>query len=265
MSLWSRVANVFRSGSLERELDEELQFHMEERIRELTAAGMTRDAAAAHVARRFGNPLRLREQSRDVKLLPWLDSLGRDVRLGVRMLRKTAAVTAASVVSLALALGACMAAFSLVDALILRPLPVRQPEWLIYLAFPTYTPERPESDTFNDPLFVRLRESSREYVDLFAMSTQVIRPVVFSDAGGEKEQVRTQYLSSDAFDRLGVGPAAGRVLTRDDDVGPGVHPVNRGSQARSRAARRMCGFHTPCTTRARLGMRSSTGSASSAA
>jgi putative ABC transport system permease protein len=225
MSLWSRLANVFRSGSLERELDEELQFHMEERIRELTAAGVTREAAAAHVARRFGNPLRLREQSRDVKLLPWLDSLGRDVRLGVRMLRKTAAVTAASVVSLALALGACMAAFSLVDALILRPLPVRQPEWLIYLAFPTYTPERPESDTFNDPLFVRLRESSREYVDLFAMSTQVIRPVVFSDAGGEKEQVRTQYLSADAFDRLGVGPAAGRVLTRDDDVGSGVHAV----------------------------------------
>ena len=56
---------------------------VDERIRELTAAGMTREAAASEVARRFGSPLRLREQSRDVKLLPWLDSIVRDVRLGV--------------------------------------------------------------------------------------------------------------------------------------------------------------------------------------
>ena len=73
MSWWSRVANVFRSGRVQRELDEELHFHMEERIRELTDTGMTREAAAREVARRFGSPLRLREQSLDVKLLPWLD------------------------------------------------------------------------------------------------------------------------------------------------------------------------------------------------
>ena len=88
MSLWSRLTNVFTAGRLERELDDELQFHLDERIRELMAAGMTREAAASAVARRFGNPLRLREQSRDVKLLPWLDSMVRDVRLGVRALRK---------------------------------------------------------------------------------------------------------------------------------------------------------------------------------
>ncbi|HMF61344.1 MAG TPA: permease prefix domain 1-containing protein, partial [Vicinamibacterales bacterium] len=133
MSLWSRLTNVFRPGGIERELDEELQFHMDERIRELTATGMPRDEATRQVARRFGNRLRLREESRDVKLLPWLDSLVRDVRLGMRMMRKNAVVTGAAVVSLSLALGACVAAFSLVDALILRPLPVRQPEQLMYL------------------------------------------------------------------------------------------------------------------------------------
>jgi putative ABC transport system permease protein len=225
MSLWSRIANVFRAGRVERELDEELQFHVDERIRELTAAGVTREAAAREVARRFGSPLRLREQSLDVKLLPWLDSITRDVRLAVRMLRKDAVVTGAAVVSLALALGACVAAFSLVDALILRPLPVRQPEQLVYLAFPTYTPERPEADTFNDPLFVRLREASREHVSLFAMSTQVVRRAAFADAGGEKEQLRAQHVSGDAFATLGVAPAAGRLLTRQDDERPGAHPV----------------------------------------
>src|SRR5688500_8176606 len=111
MSLWSRIANVFRAGRVGRELDEELQFHVDERIGELMAAGVTRDAAAREVARRFGSPLRLREQSLDVKLLPWLDSITRDVRLAVRMLQKDAVVTGAAVVSLALALGACVAAF----------------------------------------------------------------------------------------------------------------------------------------------------------
>jgi hypothetical protein len=182
MSLWSRLANVFRTGHVEHELDEELQFHIDARIRELTAMGMTREAAAEQVARRFGNPLRLREQSRDIKLLPGLDSLIRDVNLGARMLRKHAVVTGAAVVSLSLALGACVAAFALVDALILRPLPVREPDDLVYLAFPTYTPERPEADTFNDPLFVRLRDASREHVNLFAMSTHVMRPARFTDS-----------------------------------------------------------------------------------
>ena len=224
--MWSRLANVFRSGSVEAELDEELQFHVDERIRELTAAGMTREAAATEVARRFGSPLRLREESRDVKLLPWLDSIVRDVRLGARMLRKNAVVTGAAVVSLSLALGACVAAFSLVDALILRPLPVRHPEQLVYLAFPTYTPERPEADTFNDPLFLRLREAARGHVDLFADEHA-------GDAAGDvrrraearRNRCARSIVSGDAFDRLGVAPAAGRLLTGQDDERPGAHPV----------------------------------------
>lgn len=225
MSWWSRLANVFRSGGVERDLDVELQFHIDERIRELTAAGMTREAAAGQVARRFGSRLRLREESRDVKLLPWLDSLGRDLRLGARMLRKNAVVTGAAVVSLSLALGACVAAFSLVDALILRPLPVHHPEQLVYLAFPTYTPERPEADTFNDPLFVRLREASRAQVHLLAMSTQVMRSAWFAGAEGDKEPVRTQFVSGDAFERLGVASAAGRLISGPDDERQGEHPV----------------------------------------
>ena len=225
MSWWSRLVNVFQAGRVERELDEEFQFHIDERIEELTAAGMTPAAAAAEVRRRFGSPLHLREQSRDIKLLPWLDSMVRDVRLGARMLRRDAIVTCAAVVSLSLALGACIAGFSLVDALILRPLPVRNPAQLIYLTFPTYAAERPEADGFNDPTFVHLREASRGRVDLFAMSTHVIRPVIVAGAAGEKERVRTQFVSGDAFEILGVLPAAGRVLTPRDDGRPGAAPV----------------------------------------
>jgi predicted permease len=156
--------------------------------------------------------------SRRAQMSVEFDAVVRDVRLGARMLRKHATVTLAAVISLSLALGACVAAFSLVEALLLRPLPVRQPGQLIYLAFPSDDPERPESDTFSDPVFTNLRVAARG-VDLFAMSTQVIRPAAFADGAGEKEPVRTQYVSGDAFDRLGVTPAAGRLFTTLDDRG----------------------------------------------
>ena len=131
---------------------------------------------------------------------------------------------AATVLSVALALGGCLAAFALVDALMLRPLPVRQPEQLVYLTFPTNAPDQSESETFNDPAFLRLRTAGRGLVDLFAMSTQVVRPVIL-DGGAEKEPVRTQYVSGDAFERLGVGAAVGRAFTLRDDDRPGSHPV----------------------------------------
>jgi predicted permease len=209
---------------VEREIDEELQFHVDERMRALTAEGLSREAAAARIARQFGSQVRLREQSRDVRLLPWLDSLGRDVRLGARMLRRNALVTTAAIVSLSLALGACIAAFSLVDALILRPLPVRQPERLIYLDFPGPNPDVSDN-AFSDPAFVRLRDAGRGLVDLFAVGYPDRSRVTFDLASGDRETVRAQVVSGDAFERLGVAPAAGRLLTMEDDRQPGAHPV----------------------------------------
>jgi predicted permease len=225
MSWLSRIANVFRSSGVDRALDEEMTFHIESRIADLVAGGMTRDRAEAMARRQFGNRLRLREQSRDVKLLPWLDSLVRDVRLGARMLRKNRLVTAAAIVSLSLALGACAAAFSLVDALILRPLPVHQPDRLIYLTFPSTNPDLPEDDVFSDPAFVRLRDAGRGVVDLFAVAYPTKPRVTFDVASGDRETVRAQFVSGDAFERLGVGPAAGRLLTMQDDQRSGAHPV----------------------------------------
>jgi hypothetical protein len=225
MSWLSRIANAFRSSDVDRILDEEITFHIESRIAELVADGMTRDAAEAMARRQFGNRLRLREESRDVKLLPWLDSLVRDVRLGARMLRKNTLGSAAAVASLSLALGACIAAFSLVDALILRPLPVRQPERLIYLTYPNPNPDTPENDAFSDPAFVRLRDAGRGWVDLFAIAHPHKPRVTFDAASGARETVRAQFVSSDAFERLGIGPATGRLLTMQDDQRPGAHPV----------------------------------------
>jgi hypothetical protein len=82
-----------------------------------------------------------------------------------------------------------------------------------------------EDDVFSDPAFVRLRDAGRGRVDLFAMSYPNKPRATFDVAGGEREMVRAQFVSGDAFERLGVGPAAGRVLTMQDDLRPGAHPV----------------------------------------
>jgi hypothetical protein len=82
MSWVSRIVNVFRSAHVEDDLDDELRFHLEEKTRRLIGGGLPPDVAAREARRRLGNPLATKERSRDVKLLPWLDALVRDVRFG---------------------------------------------------------------------------------------------------------------------------------------------------------------------------------------
>ena len=198
MSWLSRLANVLRSSAVDRALDEEIQFHIDARIDDLVAAGMTRQAAESAASRQFGNRLRIRESSRDVKLLPWVESVFKDIQFALRMFRKHTVVTGAAIASLTLALGACLAAFSLVDALILRRLPVREPDRLTYLSFPTYSTSPPVGTNFSYPLFSRLRDSARHDVELFATSSdENLRRVSFRNAEAEDE-VRVRFVSGNA-------------------------------------------------------------------
>lgn len=222
MSWLSRLANVFRSERLNHDLDDEIRFHLDARAAEFRRRGMTPAEAARAARRRLGNESLARETSRDVKLLPWLDSIVRDTRYGSRMLCKNRIVTAAAILSLALAIGACTAAYSLIDALILRPLPVRDPEGLVYLTYPSDRPGAPEHDSFNYPVFERLRDASREKVELFSVSWPRPRDVTL---GNSTEEIRVQFVSGDALAILGVKPALGRLLTAEDDRYPGDKPV----------------------------------------
>jgi putative ABC transport system permease protein len=224
MSWFSRLANVFRASTVDADLEEELRFHRDARVDDLMREGLSRDEAAAQASRQLGNALLLRETSRDVKLIPWLESVFKDVRFGLRVLRRDAVVTSAAVASLALAIGACAAAFSLVDALILRPLPVREPDRLIYLTYPTES--NPHGEAFSYPTFARLREAAGARLTLFGGEQAARRRrATFHDASGQEEKVLAQYISGNSFEVLGVGPAAGRVLSASDDGAPGAHPV----------------------------------------
>jgi putative ABC transport system permease protein len=225
VSWFSRLTNVFRSSAVDRALDEEMQFHIEARADDLVAAGMTRQAAELAASRQFGNRLQIRESSRDVKLLPWVESVFKDIRFALRMFRKHLVVTGAAIASLTLALGACLAAFSMIDALILRPLPVPEPQHLIYLSFPTYSAGSPVGTSFSYPLFLRLRDSARNEVALFATSTEENRRRVTFRKAETEEEVRVQFLTGNAFAVLGVRPTLGRLLTPADDLTPGAHAV----------------------------------------
>src|SRR5271155_5016340 len=164
MSVWSRIANVLRGERLNREIDEELESHIEEAIAE------GRDPVEAR--RAFGSALRHREGSRDVRLVSWLESLRADTVFGWRQLIKTKVTSVAAILSLALVIGACTSAFRLIDALLLRPLPVANPERFFDVTRQGIGPEgKPQTfDGWAYPDFELMRSAVKEQAHLMAVS-----------------------------------------------------------------------------------------------
>jgi predicted permease len=217
MSWWTHIANVFRGDRLSREIDEELQSHLVEAVEH----GRDPDEAR----RALGSALRLREESRDAKLIAWLDSLRADAVFGWRQLMKNRVASAAAILSLALGIGACTGAFRLIDALLLRPLPVAAPEQLYALARTGIDLEG-KFETFDGwayPDFQRMRAAAKGQAELIAISYSERTDITYgSDADMEKAYL--QYVSGWMFSSFGLRPALGRLLTESDDLKPHDHP-----------------------------------------
>jgi predicted permease len=217
MSVWSRIANVFRGERLNREIDEELESHLQEAIAE------GRDPQESR--RAFGSPLRMREQIRDVSLIPWLESLRSDAVFGWRQLKKHGVTSTAAILSLALGIGTCTAAFRLIDALLFRPLPIANAERVHVVAFQSPGPDGKimTYDSSSFPMFQRMRAAARDDAELVAVSyTDRVDLTYGSDQEMEKENI--QYVSGWMFNEFGLRPALGRVLNEADDQAPGAHP-----------------------------------------
>ena len=217
MSLWSRVANVFRRDSLNRDIEEELQSHLAEAI----AAG--RDPAEAR--RAFGTLLYHRERSRDIRLIPWLESLYADSVFGWRQIVKRKTTSAAAILSLALAIGACLAAFRLMDAMLWRPLPISAPERLYVFSKDLRVTGGKvwTGDQFEYPLFRQMRARIKGQAELIAVSSADRIDLTYG-SDQETEKAYQQYVSGWMFHAFGIRPALGRVFTANDDVTPGAHP-----------------------------------------
>lgn len=153
-------------------------------------------------------------------LLTWLESLLRDARFGARMLRKDTGVTVTAVFSLSLAIGACASAFSLIDALMLRPLPVPQPQQLIELAYPAMRVPPgapPDRFEFSYPELASFRALAGAQADLFGATVWGPPYRLLLEGATTPEQVRAQWISDTGLGILGVRPALGRLFTRADD------------------------------------------------
>jgi len=217
MSLWSRIANTLRGDRLNRELDEEFQSHIEEAI----AAGRN----PAEARRAFGPTLHQRETSRNIRLIPWLDSLRADIIFGWRQLKRNKVTSIAAILSLALATGACTSAFRLIDALLLRPLPVANADRLYELSRQgTGFDGKPSTfDGWAYPDFQLMRAAAKDQAELIAVSyTERMDLTYRSDQ--EMEKAYIQYVSGWMFDSFGLRPALGRLFTENDDLKPNAHP-----------------------------------------
>jgi predicted permease len=217
MSLWSRIANLLRGDDLDREIDEELQSHIDEAIE------YGRDPAEAR--RAFGSALRQREESRDIRLIPWLESLRADAVYGWRQIMKRKVTSAAAILSLALAIGACTSAFRLIDAILLRPLPVAKPEQLYTLARQgiDFDGQVKTADMWAYPDFRLMRAAVKGQAELMAISYAERMDLTYK-SDQEIEKACVQYVSGWMFTSFGLRPALGRLFTENDDLKPGAHP-----------------------------------------
>ena len=134
MSWLRRFSNVFRPDRVRRDIDREVAFHLAERADEQRASGLSDEGARRDARLRFGNPAVQAERAHDADVHRWLDDLVRDLRHGVRSLSRTPAFTLSVVLTLALGIGASTAVFSVVDGVLLGPLPYPDADRLVRVA-----------------------------------------------------------------------------------------------------------------------------------
>jgi predicted permease len=213
--MWSRIANVFRRH-VDDDIDAELQSHLDE------AHAEGRDAVEA--SRAFGSRLRAREAVRDAIVMPWFDSLVADLIFGWRQLLKRKTVSTATVLSLALSIGACLAAFRLVDAFFLRPLPIAEAaQWSVLTFENLFDGVISTGDQFDYGSFRQFRKAAHDQAEVLVIGLAIPVYATF-DESQHPERTYRQYVSGRMFGAFGLRPTVGRLLTEGDDLTPGAHP-----------------------------------------
>ena len=218
-----RLLNWFRRDALEKDLDRELRYHMDQRVVDLMRSGLDEWEARRQATVELGGLAQVQEEVRDVWLTRWLRDFAYDLRFSARSVLRSRSFAATTVLSLALGIGATTAIYSLVDQVILHALPVREPERLVLVdwkgdqvanGFGSW-------NLMSYPICrdLQLHDQIFEGVLCRAATTVTL------SMGGEHKPVAAEIVSGTYFSVLGVGPALGRVLAKDDDETPGASAV----------------------------------------
>jgi predicted permease len=232
--LWLRLKAIFVRRRLDQDLQDEMAFHLAMKQEKLRARGVPEEEVRAASLRQFGNLAQMTESSREAWMFVWLETFAQDLRYAGRMLRKTPALTAVVVISLALGIGANTAIYSVMDSVLLEFLPVRDPQQLVMLKWTAKTwPDRvidvAQGSDFEDPdtglqtsysfsqqVFEYIRDHNQVFDNTVAVSANTMGANIGLDGSARSADVSA--VSGGYFSGLGVTPVGGRVLTFSDDT-----------------------------------------------
>jgi predicted permease len=209
--LLRRLAYLFRSRQVDADLTEEIEFHRRMSREQLERAGMDPVEAEYASRRALGNITLAREEARGVWIGPWLESVWQDASYALRAIGRNPGFAAALILVTSLGIGATTSVFGLLDALVLKPLPVREPERLAYFRSPS----------FSYPIFSEVKARSSDiFSGFFAWNLEGVHV----DWNGELEPTEVLTASGDFYPTLGIRPAFGRLFgPEDDQIGGGTN------------------------------------------
>jgi putative ABC transport system permease protein len=225
-----RVFRLFTRSRVAGEVDEELAFHLEGRIRELEAAGMSRADAEREARKRFGDYAAYRAETKRIDetsfahaaRIEWREAIARELRHAARVLLRTPAFTAIAFTTLAIGIGATTAIYSVLEGVVLRPLPYPEPDRVVSLLHPTTVPGTGEGKWGLASVgYFHFRDNARSLAKVGAYGTS---SYTVSDPGRDAIEARVGRITASVFDIIGARPSAGRLFTADDDV-PGAPAV----------------------------------------
>jgi predicted permease len=228
-SLIAGLKSLIQKQRVERELDEELEGYLEASSADKQRNGMTPEAARRAALVELGSSNTVKHQVWSSRWESTLDNLFQDLRFGIRALAKSSGFTAVAVLSLALGIGANTAIFSLLNAVLLRPLPVPKPQQLVLFGHGKAVGSTGGLPNGSTDLFSYL------FYRTFAAQTQSFSGVTavnniqmgshISVNGGNAEHIQIDLVSGSYFNVLGIAPALGRIIAEPDDRSPGSGPV----------------------------------------
>lgn len=236
MNFWARiksqVAATVGRRQLEERMESELRFHLEAYAADLMRAGVERQEAWRRARLEFGGVERVKEECRESRKANLFDSLLQDIQYGMRTLRNSPAFTVVAVLTLALGIGGNTAIFTLLDAVLLRPLPVREPQNLVILQWqsnkgPAYdeisgfgdcdaghTPTEYWGCTYSGPMFNAIHDQQKVFAGIagFAGPSEMV-----VSGYGPAKIAAAEIVTGDYFETLGIRPSAGRMIQPADD------------------------------------------------
>ena len=219
--LWHRMRGLFRRKSMETELDEELRFHLERQVEKYVQGGLSGEEAQRRARVEFGGVELAKEECRDARGGNFIESLLQDIRYGLRTLSKNPGFTAVAVLTLALGIGANTAVFTVVNGVLLRPMPFPEPERLVLISLTPHRGPFEWQPAISDRDYLAFREQDKAFERIASFTSGATANLT---GAGDPAQIPVAYVTSDFFPTLRMNPEMGRGFLAEEEE-PGQDSV----------------------------------------